>query len=157
MEKQIIISLDEAQKMWKDATETTKKVLLEKLSQQELEGKKGFTWEDSFDGIGFFITGGAMLSSTRNLEATAIHKNIFKTKKQALSSIAFAQLSHIVAKYNEGKVEGRIKYSIDNNEGKLKISAYQEYITHLQFFDSEDAKASFDVNRELWNQYHMID
>lgn len=134
---------------------------------EQLEGKKGFTWEDSFDGKGFWISGSD--SSIRCIDTSVIadeHKNVFKTKERAESSLAFAQLSHIVDKYNEGNYATTengitVNYYIqayNNNDLKVVKTTYFAMVLPKQVFlfnRKEDAETSLEVNKSLWEQFWM--
>ena len=158
MEKQIKMSLELAREFYKDATEITKKWLLENFTKEELECKKGFTWEDSFSGNGYWIDKNSNIHKLRTVGGFAEdHKNIFLTEAHAKSALAFAQLSHIVAKYNEGKEIAHSHYTINNLRNKLEVLNFESIKHTLLFSAEEDAITSLEVNRELWEQYHMIE
>jgi hypothetical protein len=174
MEKQIKMSLETAQKLWKRCAQElsgalVKEFLLENFTQEELEGKKGFDWMDSFNRGGYYITGSSLIANDGNLNTNSTHKNIFKTREQAESALAFAQLTHIVDKYNES-VTGQVEY-LENEpissyiqgytDGALGVSAikYTSMILPKQpllFIQSKDAHTSLEVNLELWEKYWML-
>ena len=158
MEKPVKMSLETAREFYKDATEITKKWLLENFTKEELECKKGFTWEDSFSGNGYWIDKNSNIHKLRTVGGFAEdHKNIFLTEAHAKSALAFAQLSHIVAKYNEGKIKQQFYYTIDNCNGTLLVDGLSNIKSILMFYTVEDARTSLEVNRELWEQYWMIE
>jgi len=182
MEKTLKMSVETARKFYQECINNNwsgiTDLLLENFTKEELEPKKGFTWEESFSGEGFclrlddssIIKYGACTPNEHN-------KNIFKTEKQAKSALAFSQLSHIVAKMNEGK---QPENRIDNSWNETRYYAYEIkrfYCTdqftfiehdispsdktstvqaHLLFFDKKDAITSLEVNRVLWEQYWML-
>lgn len=157
--KTIKMSLDTARKLYESSPETVKNWLLENFTKEELEPKKGFTWEESFDGRGVFISPDSYLISTDTDKKTSQFKNIFKTFEQAESALAFAQLTHIVAKYNEGKEfkgecfvpavkKGWLHYVKSDDPHYIKCG--------IAFIDEKDADISLDVNNNLWKQYWMI-
>jgi hypothetical protein len=166
MEKQIKMSLETARELYQfeclkeNSTCTpTAKWLLENFTKEELEGKKGFTWEESFNGGGFYIKeANAKLGQVTNYVpsegCSAI--NVFKTKEDAESALAYAQLTHICAKYNEGKFYNRENYfTIINIGNRLSCDTTTE-TPILYFYKSEDMITSLDVNRELWEKYCKI-
>lgn len=170
MEKQIKMSLETARTTYKVLMQSDKltmaetvlsTLLLENFTKEELEGKKGFTWEESFNGNGHYLSLGSRITSARNYLIKEDNKAVFKTKEQAESALAFAQLTHIVAKYNKTAKSGHgwiyISPSI-YNEGELTvINANHKHISsHLYFLNQEDALTSIEVNRELWLKYWMI-
>lgn len=166
--KTIKMSLDTAREWYKLAkqnesnnTQPAISWILENFTKEELEPKKGFTWDDSFDGEGFCIETQhhALILRARNKPIDFTSKRLFKTKEQAESALAFAQLTHIVAKYNEGKscVNGYY-YSIfhfdDYND--LVINYGRSNYLGISFVNEEDARLSMEVNKDLWKQYWMI-
>lgn len=137
-------------------------IILDNFTKEELEGNKGYTFEESFNGSGYAIIqehGVAGHVVTGHKPNSPMVKHIFKTKGQAESALAFAQLSHIVAKYNEGKTGCNLAYTIKLKMSKntLFIDAleYDDEFPHLAFLTSDDAYTSMQVNKELWNKYHM--
>ena len=168
MEKQIKMSLETAQVLWKSfCSKATPEgfamfsILTENFTKEELEGKKGFSWEDSVNGEGWFINDDSRVSFVRGAIRERFNYCVFKTEAQAKSALAFAQLSHIVAKYNEGKECGRDWFTVDkvnvkNPNRGLKVSSWSSFDRHLSFYNKEDAEISLEVNRELWEQYWMI-
>lgn len=164
--KTIKMSLDTALEWYKLAkqnesnnTQPAISWLLENFTKEELEPKKGFTWEESFDGCGFFIKEDSeIVHLPKILSIHPVNKNIFKTQEQAESALAFAQLTHIVAKYNEGKKSGFSAYSVGIEHSKLEVFtvAFVRPNFHLVFFNKEDAETSLEVNKDLWKQYWMI-
>jgi len=157
MKKQIEMSLETARQMYKGGTEMTKKWLLENFTKEELEPKKGFTWEESFKGEGYFIETYSCIEFTHTSPTTRKNRNVFLTEKHAKSALAFAQLSHIVNKYNKGKEYDKYYYSIWIDDKSLQINLWSIDAPHLCFLDFEDAKTSMEVNRQLWLDYWMID
>jgi len=178
MEKNIKMSLDAARQMYKEGNETTNKWLLENFTKEELEPKKGFTWEDSYGGVGFYVMGNSSISNWSGGIICGQHKNVFLTEKHAKSALAFAQLSHIVNKYNEGKELEHcgdmvydqhkdfitkteyydVYYYVTKYDGKnLGINSFRFNFMNLYFKRREDAKTSMEVNRQLWLDYWMID
>jgi len=163
MEKNIKMSLEAARQMYKEGNETTNKWLLENFTKEELEPKKGFTWEESFKGEGYFIETYSCIEFTHTSPTTRKNRNVFLTEKHAKSALAFAQLSHICEKYNEGKyyqsVCGMTNYwYVTKFDGKsLGVNSFPYHFLHLAFTNYEDAITSMEVNRQLWLDYWMID
>jgi len=163
MNKKIEMSLETARQMYKEGNETTNKWLLENFTKEELEPKKGFTWGESFNGEGSYIHGMAKVIKTLGLTPSDENRNVFLTEKHAKSALAFAQLSHICEKYNEGKyyqsVCGMTNYwYVTKFDGKsLGVNSFPYHFLHLAFTNYEDAITSMEVNRQLWLDYWMID
>lgn len=172
--RRVTMSLETAKELYKDLCTRTdiasvnfKNWLLENFTKEELEPvvvkeskKEGFTWEDLFPErhYGFWID----KDSVRGLGVSggvSDCKAVFKTEKQALSTLAFAQLSHIVAKYNEGKSPvGDDSYSVcyAKKHGVLGVCIGPHGTYHLEFYSHSDTEISLRVNRKLWEQYWMI-
>lgn len=161
--KTIKMSLDTALEWYKLAkqnesnnTQPAISWLLENFTKEELEPKKGFTWEESFNMDGFYIKSGDSIREVTDLLVTDGHKHVFKTKEQAESALAFAQLTHIVAKYNEGKSKEKCFYTIYKNAGCLCVCMDPQDYLGISFIDEKDAILSMEVNNELWEKYWMI-
>lgn len=167
MEKQVKMSLETAREWYELAKENeisgktnpAIKFLEENFTKEELEGKKGFTWEESFDGGGWYIGDGSDISAVTNGDKDETNKDVFKTKAQAKSALAFAQLSHIVAKYNEGKKFGDVVFCVRRGPIGLYTDAIHEIyvVSQLPFATQQDAQISMEVNRQLWLDYWMIE
>jgi len=169
MEKQIKMSLETAKLIFEETKKNSNPTnlilyswLMDNFTKEELEPKKGFTIDDLgyFSQVGYWI--GCDKTSGFGVSIGQSNINpVFKTEEQALSSLAFAQLSHIVAKYNEGKKTGPSAFSIFcfiSSEPELRVNAiaFSDRIPHLLFHTIADAETSLEVNRDLWNQYWMI-
>lgn len=169
MEKQIKMSLETAKKLYADlvkssgaANESLKELLLENFTIEELEPKKGFTWEDSISKSGYFINEESEVCAIKMVNDHSNNKAVFKEYKQAQSALAFSQLSHIVAKYNEGKKSSAWAFSVfclNYREGFLSVEpiSFNDKLPHMIFLTKADSETSLDVNLELWRQYWMLD
>jgi len=168
MKKQIEMSLETARQMYKEGSETTNKWLLENFTKEELEPKKGFTWEDSFSQDGWYALRShlnhiAPKPAKVNCRTEECNKDVFLTEKHVKSAIASAQLSHVCEKYNEGKyfktVCGMTNYwYVTKFDGKsLGVNSFPYNFLHFPFANYEDAAISMEVNRQLWLDYWMID
>jgi hypothetical protein len=176
MEKQIKMSLETAQKLYNNAaikngsdSEQNKIIrewILENFTQKELEGKKGFTWEDSFCNSGYYIDNTSHIVQFNQCVISSRNVNVFKTKEQAESALAFAQLTHIVAKMN-GPMNDNLKtytiYRVSELTKELNVKNLynQEHGVCYGFypltFISEDlAKTSLVENYDLWAKYWML-
>lgn len=162
MEKQIKISLETARRMYNDVNlpNYLTTLILENFTTEELEDNKGYTWEESFNKAGYLIDGDRVILCTE-CSADKDYKDTFKTKEQAESALAFAQLSHIVSRANKDKKSGEAAYTIIASNllaGKLgtHVVNYGSKLPHLVFFDEKDAVESLKFNRELWEKYWML-
>ena len=164
MEKQIKMSLETAREWYRLAKKADNyseggvnvgvRFLEENFTKEELEGKDGYSWEDSFDNSCFAVIDDGV--SRLNCSKVRSNKDKFKTEAQAQSALAFAQLSHIVARYNQDReyfsccsmITHDLKISITNMFGGKS----EEF---LGFYEYKDAETSLRVNNELWKQYWM--
>lgn len=175
MEKTLKMSLETARQIYKVSKETqaegnpTQRFLLENFTKEELEGKRGFTWEESFSKAGYYISAGMSgIAPINSVKTEHRNKAIFYTDKQAKSALAFAQLSHIVAVYNEtsgvvtspeGYVVMYIIRCLTNNTFEVYDCTPFDAIApkqHFMFNTRRDALTSLEVNRDLWEQYFML-
>lgn len=164
-----IIPLETAQLLWKklphgqptgwsSSERFVEEYLLKNFTKEELEGEPGFTWEESFSKRGFETIQGIVIPWGREGDVNKKDKCVFKTREQAKSALAFAQLSHIVAQYNENKLTNKCRYySIGlTDSGKVMVFTSDQNYMGLGFVQENDAKISMKINEELWKQYWMI-
>lgn len=169
MEKTIKMSLETARKLWKECIANDwigiADALRENFTKEELEGKKGFTWEESFNGSGYYICDRGTILGIGNSDNSSLSRVVYKTYKQALSALAFAQLTHIVDKYNRDENRGAVTWDgyfhlilLDQNDTLfiLRTSIKRSNTVDIAFNFEKDAKTSLEVNRELWEQYYML-
>lgn len=163
-DREIRISLELARRMYNDVNLPIYlgELVTSNFTEEELNPKKGFSWEESFGNKGYYISNCAeVVSYEPEYSVKGFNKNLFKTESQARSALAFAQLSHIVAKYNEGKKSVSDAWTISSTNsvcGNLFVRqfGFTGHLPHLVFFTREDAETSRVVNRALWEQYWMV-
>jgi|688.fasta_scaffold338961_4 hypothetical protein len=131
------------------------------LSELEPINKWPKTWEELGKKQGFFIDNYSVIYPTDSL----IYKNIYATKQQAESALAFAQLSQLhkatvgdwVADWSD---TNQSKYSIYRfrmySKDVLFIGEYSRDFYHLAFQTEEQAQFSLTHHRELWEKYWMF-
>lgn len=172
MEKQIKMSLETARKMYEHnknyGYEPLLDFLLENFTKEELEGGGGYAWEDSFNGGGVYINSTSeIIKVGPSFTKSKINKSVFKTESHAKSALAFAQLSYIVDKYNEGKTTTVFNgvpifhYLQAYNDGNIRVISCNDLPSSLPilmffFLDRKDAETSLRVNRKLWDDYFML-
>jgi len=176
MEKTLKMSVETARQIYKDynfcmeikaeitlALSSMYKMVMENFTKEELEPKKGFTWEESVNNNDGFYIEWDKISNGKASPLRPLSKCLFKTEKQALSALAFAQLTHICAKYNENTIQDK-KYTyytiIKLSPGFVGLQVSEvNYMsgTHLYFNRIEDARTSLNVNYGLWHQYWGVD
>lgn len=173
-ERTLKISLEVAREWYKiakqhDVSNPAMKMLLENFTKEELEGEKGYTWEESFKpGYQLDSTGlnRVVIRKCSNKVAQDHFKDQFRTEDQALSALAFAQLSHIVEKYNGNKnfdiVNGSCVCYIIHVDftGKINYTTFgsdaNKRIPSLAFINKEDVQNSLVFNKDLWKQYFEL-
>lgn len=165
MEKTIKMSLSDAKLLYNNSA-TMNHWLLQNFTKEELEEleeEMGINWNNSFK-PGYVIDScpaklDVIIKKCSNPVAQDHFKNQYATEKQAKSALAFAQLSHIVSKYNdEFKSKNINTYGVCvNNIHKLEVMTICDYMCHLVFRSHADATISMRENNELWKQYWMID
>jgi len=120
------------------------------------------TWEDCNKKSGYSTTvkGDANKFKGNN----NVNVNMYATEKQALSAIAFAQLSQLVAEMNGNdwianwqKHNNQWKYFIVRTEFTLKCECSSTgYFQSLVFNTKESRDFSFEHHADLWKQYFLL-
>jgi hypothetical protein len=159
-QKNIKMSLETARRFWKDKmNEPLRAFLLENFTKEELEDlPPTITWENSFNGDGYLIGLNGNVEEKKSSIVFIYNRGIFKEEKQALSALAFAQLSHIVAKYNRSVMEASkgTSYSILTLNGELFVHDGLHGTRQLEFLSRDNANRSLINDRDLWAQYWML-
>lgn len=165
--KQLNITLQEAKELWKEYKLIKERdltafeaVCLRHISRtwaaEELEEKEGYTWEESFSSEGWAITEEGINLEKDVLSTWRGAKSIFKTKEQAESALAYAQLTHIVAKSNEKETDdGKVYFIYRTTDNELIVGDTRMF-KHLGFYSATSAMNSLKINRELWEKYWMV-
>jgi len=164
-EKTIKLSLDQAKKMYGKSPEMDK-LLLANFSKEELTKKelpKSIFELSPY--TGYYIHSGEgnvqKLRSTMNAKADINAKHIFATEKQAKSALAAAQLSQLMAVYNDGWEDSwdgnGYNYCLICTSNRIKkdmFSAQKQFLA----FKSAELRDEFLKNFEpLIKEYFMID
>ena len=158
-EKNIKLSLDQARKMYGKNPEMDD-LLLAIFSKEELIKKKlPELFRDLTVTPGYYITSQGRIDRSSELGA---YKNSFATEKQAKSALAAAQLSQLMAVYNDGWEQPSpdyrvIRYYIILLSGKITESASPDSY-HFLTFKTAELRDEFLKNFEsLIKEYFMID
>jgi len=163
MKKQITLTLDKARLIYGKSPEMDE-LLLANFSKDELE-KKALpkSWEKLPILQGYWINPSSNVTKTAIIKEPFIEnsKSVFATKKQAKSALAMAQLSQLMAVYNDGwepkwdVVE--FCYCIIPFKNTIKIT---HYTLDRQFlaFKTAELRDEFLANfKPLIKEYFMID
>jgi len=109
------------------------------------------SWEDLKKISGYYIHIDSEITEMR-LKTTAygINQNVFKTKKQAESSLAYAQLTQLMADCGDCDVDwsnNRQKYCLEAIVDGIKTREYSNYRSFLAF-NSENIRDEFMQKHE---------
>lgn len=119
------------------------------------------SWEELSQVKGYYIDLSSRISNVPTREVEVIAKKTFKTKAQAESALAYAQLSQLVAEYNGDWVADwsnyqQLKYVIVRRDVRLVGMVHQTGFESLAFKSSELRDYSLKHHRELWKQYWQL-
>jgi len=165
-EKTIKLSLEQAKKMYGKSPEMDE-LLLANFSKEELTKKElPKSWSEIGDIYGYYLESGSDYGKVKSSSfvidtKTQKYYHRFATEKQARSALAMAQLSQLMAVYNDGwepNWKGYMnKYIIHAFDGR--ISAQFSLNNHYFLaFKSAELRDEFLKNFEpLIKEYFMID
>lgn len=155
--RKLKLSIEQAKEIYGKSDEATKELLLTTFTKQELEGSQyPESWSD-LDRIQ-----GAIVDS--NCEIIKVDKpiefwrerQVFASYQMAQSSIAMAQLSQLMRKYNGGNqedwcnwTEDSYKYCINYYENNLCIDDSMYTKSFLAFKDLGKAEHFLNHHREI--------
>lgn len=120
------------------------------------------SWKEAYDGNGFYIQAGEVVEVLGS-ETIRHYLDVFKTKREAESALAFAQLSHIVDDANV-----RCAYSDSSSmywyvvPSKLEtkpitVGVYRDdKIYHLPMLTEAIAEACLARYEDLWRKFWML-
>lgn len=165
-EKTITLSLDKARKMYGKNPEMDE-LLLANFSKDELTKKElPKTWKEINRVAGYFIASDGTICETRSdTYSDPIlndNKRNFATEKQAKSALAMAQLSQLIAVYNDGWEPdwgnaNMEKRCISRSRNFILATTYRDSYQFLAFKNCE-LRDEFLKNFEpLIKEYFMID
>ena len=156
------MTLQEAKKLYNSDNEEIKAIALKYFTENELSNDSlPVCWEDLNEVCGYFIAHNSVSEPTGVINASDYNKNVFATEKQAKSALAFAQLSQLAHRMNNGwepdwEDDTDKKYSVHCVNGTLHHIQYNDHWCQIAFKTNELAKFSRENHRELWKQYWMI-
>lgn len=144
-------------------TEEQRNELVKQLQEMEFKKELPKSWEGLGYVKGFWVDEDSQIIPTHIVykNASDVDKNVFKTKKQAKKALAMAQLSQLMAVYNDGWepdwVGSDLKYIIgrlDNNICSSNTCSHYSFLT----FKSEEIRDKFLKNFEpLIRQFFELD
>jgi len=162
-EKTIKLSLDQARKMYGKSPEMDE-LLLANFSKEELTKKE---LPSKFNQLrieeGYVITANSEITKRPKLfNGKYDQKNLFTTEKIAKSALAMAQLSQLMAVYNDGWEADwnngqKAKYIIKRQKCAIQVTYFYDGY-HFLAFKSAELRDEFLKNFEsLIKEYFMID
>ena len=164
-EKQITLTLDIAKKIY-GKNPYMDDLLLANFSKEELTKKElPKSWYELKIKSGYKLanntTGGYVIKLPELLNSSYEQYSIFKTEKQVQSALAMAQLSQLMAVYNDGWEpnwgDTNYKWSLDRDRNKI-VSILSSHEYKLLTFKEVEIRDEFLSNFEpLIKQYFMID
>lgn len=145
MKKTIELSLEQARDWYNDTTSLViKRLLVSNFSKEELEKKElPKSWEELKVIKGFSVTLFSSISVCGSSKTTGdCKKNIYATEKQAKSALAMAQLSQLMAVYNDGWEANwnninQYKFCIGRFESRLNVNWYSGAYHFIAFKTAE--------------------
>jgi len=147
--REIKISLETATR-WYNGTDKELKDLAAQTYPELLKKELPKSWEELKEISGYYVN--SVTSAVREFEnttTTASDKNIFATKEQAEASIALAQLSQLIAIYNDDWTNDRLKNVIIFDREEIKIVEAFDYRRFLTFKDEKTAKEFLNNFKDL--------
>lgn len=118
------------------------------------------TWDDLKILSGYYISTDSEVLEVYNYDIYNHNKNVCFTKKQALSNLAFAQLSQIIAETNGDWIadydDNKIKYTINRFKNQITKCNSHIYYFPLCFKTEELRDFSFINHSDLWKQYYQL-
>ena len=162
MKRTITLTVQQAKELY-EKDNSFRDTLLSEFTDVELGIEKELR---SWDGLhrigGYYIDDDSDVIELNLFHETAIdNKNIFKTEKQALSSLAMAQLSQLMADLgDECDVdwgdESERKWTISRYNNALEVEQAWGIFNFLAFKTKATRDAFLEKHEELIKQYFMI-
>jgi len=166
MEEGIVkLTLEKAKEYYNGTNEALKEIAKQAFNEDKL---KGDSWESHFINTngcmnGFVINTIGSIVATHDTEVGIDSKRIFKTQKQALSALAYAQLTQLMAlpEYNGDWQPiwdlGSIKYCIYASFHSLIIRNYHHERNFIAFKNAGIRDKFLQNFEPLLKQYFQID
>ncbi len=162
MEKQIKLTIEQAKILYKSNPEY-RDTLLSVFTDKELGIEPSYpkSWNDLERLDGFFIDDASNINNLDDFKTYNDTKNIFATRKQAKSALAFAQLSQLAKEMNGDWVanwdDNNIKFVIARSSEKLYIEQWCAKFYSIVFKTKEMAEFSLKHHEQLWKDYYELD
>lgn len=161
--RNVKITLETA-KRWYEQGDEFKEMALSAFTEAELNPVRN-EWEMKF--LGKKMNGVYIASDSCIYKMDCIcndsERGTYKTKKQAKSALAYAQLTQLMAlpEYNGDWVpdwrNDEIKYIIRRYSGDIEINCYSKTYHHISFKSSEIRDKFLENNLDLLKEYFELD
>jgi hypothetical protein len=128
-----------------DKEKSTFENIVFKLAKKELPK----SWEELGEISGYYITGAGSAINGYKTITTSNNRNVFATKEQAEASLALAQLSQLLAVYNDGWVPD---WNDSITKYHIRFSRYEPevyecfYVQHFLPFKTKEIATQFLTN-----------
>jgi hypothetical protein len=136
--REIKISLETAQR-WYNGQNTELKELAVQTYPELVKKELPSTWKELGNLNGYYVASDSSVDVAVDCFTEDTNKNVFTTKEQAEASIALAQLSQLLAVYNDGSTHYRNVIRM-NSSNEPYIYHYTGLQSFLLFKDYETAK-----------------
>ncbi len=150
--REIKISLETATR-WYNGTDKELKDLATQTYPELLKKELPKSWEGIEEISGYYVNNDSDIYDVKYTLNDPTAKNIFATKEQAEASIALAQLSQLLAVYNNGWVadwkNDRLKSAIIFDREEIKIIEAFDYRRFLNFKDRKTAEEFLSNFKDL--------
>jgi len=153
-------------KITKDQAE----IMLKKMPEMAYEVYQDFpelkpsmvvdSWKDLGEITGFFIKEDSKIhKQALSLISCKAHKNIFKTQKQAESSLAYAQLTQLMADCGDCDIDwttNQEKYCLEATVDGIETKEYSNYRSFLAFNTHEVRDKFMQKHEGLIKTFYQI-
>lgn len=147
---------------WKEETNRNPKDYPDWFGEIKAEWPK--SWYELREIKGYYIGLASSIVPSigdEEMKTFASNRNIFQTAAHSESALAFAQLSQIAKRMNDGFAKDWSNsrsacWTIFRHANKLIIGDFNQSFCHIYFATEEMAEFSLKNHRELWEKYWMI-
>ena len=143
-------------------TEEQRNELVKQLQEMEFKKELPKSWEEIKEVKGYWVDEDSGINKKHwRRFVPEIDKNIFKTEKQAKKALAMAQLSQLMAVYNDGWEpdwgDEECKYTIQRDSSDIVIDIWRHGYQFLTFKTKEIRDKFFKNFKPLIKQFFELD
>ena len=120
-------------------------------------------WEDLEEIKGWWIANDSIINEEMSpfMGDKGDNRNVFKTKKQAESALAKAQLSQLMDEYEstknvDWKDDNQVKYVISRVWCRIHIDTASNKYEFIAFTSEEEANEFYDLHLDLIKKFYML-